>query len=143
MKVISVAVEVFPVGTKPPAAVGERISKNERHDLGAASPLSTTTPSLQGRVGGSPIIPELVELVFGRGSTRQAEKLFPRIACTTVAAPSVRSRVLVFAGPSASMTDVAAERHAPAVSNADRYFFVPVYIFPSYRNSCYRLRRLR
>ena len=40
------------MGTKPPAAVGERISKDGRHDLGAASPLSTTTSSREsGRVG--------------------------------------------------------------------------------------------
>ena len=34
---------------------------------------------------------------------RKAEKLFPCIACTAVAAPSARSLVFVFAGPSASM----------------------------------------
>ena len=40
---VSVAVEVSPVGTKPPAAVGERSSKDGRHDSDAASPHSTTT----------------------------------------------------------------------------------------------------
>ena len=90
------------MGTKPPAAVVVRISKDGRHDLGDASPLSTTTPSLQGRAGGSAFTPKLVE-VFGPGSTRQAEKLSPCIACTAVAAPSVRSRVFVFAIPSSSM----------------------------------------
>ena len=99
---VSVALEVLPVGTKPLAAVGERISKDGRHDLGAASPLSTTTSSLQGRAGGSAFTPKLVE-IFGPGSTRWAEKLSPRIACTAVAAPSVRSRIFVVAGPSASM----------------------------------------
>ena len=91
------------MGTKPPAAVGERISKDGRHDLGATSPLSTTTSSLQGRAGGSAFTPKLVELVFGPGLIRRAEKPSPRIACTAVAAPYVRSRVLVSAGPSASM----------------------------------------
>ena len=91
------------MGTKPPAAVDERISKDGRHDSGVASLLSTTTSSLQGRAGGSAFTPKLVELVFGPGKTRRAEKLSPRIDFTAVAAPSVRSRVLVFASPSASM----------------------------------------
>ena len=92
------------MGTKTPAAVDERISKDRRHDLDAASPLSTATSSLQGKAGGLAFTPELVELVFGPGSTRRAEKLSPRIVCTVVAAPSVRSRVLVLAASSASMT---------------------------------------
>ena len=91
------------MGSKPPAAVVVRVSKDGRHDLGAASPLSTTTSYLQGRAGGSAIMLKLVELVIGPGSTRQAGKLSPCIACTAVAAPSVRSRVFVFAGQSASM----------------------------------------
>ena len=91
------------MATKSPAAVGERISKDGRHDLGAASPLSTTTSSLQGRAGGSAIMPKLVELVIGPGSTRQAEKLSPCIACTAVAVASGRSRVFAFAGASTSM----------------------------------------
>ena len=37
LKVIFVAVEVSPVGSKPPAAVVVRISKGGRHDLGAAA----------------------------------------------------------------------------------------------------------
>ena len=41
------------MGSKPPAAVGERILKGEGHDLGAAAPFSTTTSSLQEIVGGS------------------------------------------------------------------------------------------
>ena len=92
------------MGTKPQAAVVVRISNDGRHDLGAASPLSSTTSSLQGRAGGLAFTPKLVELVFWPGSIRRAEKLSPRIACTAVAAPSVCSRVLVFVGPSASMT---------------------------------------
>ena len=97
------AMEASPVGTKLSAAVGERISKDGRHDSDAASPLSITTSSLQGRPGGSAFTPKLVELVFGPGLTRRAEKPSPRIACTAVEAPSVRSRVFVSAGPSASM----------------------------------------
>ena len=103
MKLISLAVEASPVGTKPPAAVDERISKDGRHDSDAAAPLSTTISSLQGRAGGSAFTPKLVELVFGLGSTRRAEKPFPRIACSAVAAPSVHSRVFVFACPFAFM----------------------------------------
>ena len=58
------------MGSKPPAADVVRISKGERHDLGAAAPFSTTTSSLQRRAGGSAFTPKLVELLFGPGSTR-------------------------------------------------------------------------
>ena len=61
---IFVAVEVSPVGSKLPAAVVVRISKDGRRDLGAAAPFSTKTSSLQGRSGGSAITPKQVE-VFG------------------------------------------------------------------------------
>ena len=101
--VFSVAVDASSVGSKPPAADGERIFKNGRHDFGDTSPFSTRTSSLQGRAGGSAIMPALVELVLGPGSTQRAEKLSPRIACTAVGVPSVRSRVFVFAGPFASI----------------------------------------
>ena len=37
-KVVLVAVEVSPVGSKPPAAVVVRIFKSERHNLGATAP---------------------------------------------------------------------------------------------------------
>ena len=77
LTVVSVAVVASPVETKPPTAVGEHISKDGRHDLGDVSPFSTRTSSLQGRAGGSAIMPKLVELIFGPGSTRQAEKLSP------------------------------------------------------------------
>ena len=97
------AVEASPVGAKPPAAVDERISKDGRHDSDAAALHSTTTSSLQGRAGGLAFTPKLVELVFGPGSTRRAEKQSPRIAYTVVAVPSVRSRVLVSVCPSISM----------------------------------------
>ena len=100
---VFVAVEVLSVGSKPPAADVVRISKGERHDLGAAAPFSTMTSSLKGRAGASAFTSKLVELVFGPGSTRLVEKLSPCIACAAVAAPSVRSRVFLSAGPSASM----------------------------------------
>ena len=45
-KGVLVAVEVSPVGSKPPAGVGECISNGERHDLGVAAPFSTTTSCL-------------------------------------------------------------------------------------------------
>ena len=49
---VLVAIEVLPVESKPPAAVGERISKDERHDLGATTPLPTRASSFeQGRAG--------------------------------------------------------------------------------------------
>ena len=103
---VFVAVEVSPVGTKPSAAVGERISKDGRHDLGAAARLSTRvfSPEQGGTINRGPVQSslEVVEHIGSR-STRSAEQLSPRIACTAVAAPSVRSRVFVFAGPSASM----------------------------------------
>ena len=52
-KVVLVAVEAVPAGSKPPVAVGVRISKGERHDFGAAAPLPTRASSLeQGRAGG-------------------------------------------------------------------------------------------
>ena len=58
------AVEISPVGSKPPAAVVVRISKDKRHDLGDAAPFSTKTSSLKGRSGGSAITPKQAE-VFG------------------------------------------------------------------------------
>ena len=73
---IFVAVEVSPVISKPPAADGGRISKDERHNLGDASPFSTKTSSLKGRSGGSAIMPKQVK-VFGPGSIRVAEQLSP------------------------------------------------------------------
>ena len=61
---VLVAVEGLSVGSKPPAAVGERIFKGERRDLGTAAPLSTKTSSLQETAGGSAFMPKMVEL-FG------------------------------------------------------------------------------
>ena len=87
------------MGRKSPAAVGERISEDGRRDLGDAAPFSTRTSSLQEKVGRLAIMLTLVELVFGPGSTRRAQKLSPRIACY-----------------------VAAERLAPGLLHADPYF---------------------
>ena len=102
-KVVHIAVVVLPVGSKPPAAIVVRISKSERHDFGAASPYSTETASLHGRARGSAFTPKLVEVVFGPTWTLFAEKLSSCIACTALAAPSVRSRAFVSDDPSASM----------------------------------------
>ena len=82
--VVDVAVEVSPVGTKPPAAVDEHISKDGRHDSGDVAPSSTKTSSMIGRSGGLDFTPKLVELLFGPCSTRRAEELSPCIACTAV-----------------------------------------------------------
>ena len=101
-KVVHVAVVVLPVGNKPPAAIVVRISKSERHDFGAASPYSTETAFLHGRARGSAFTPKLVEVVFGPAWILFAEKLSPCIACTALAAPSVRSRVFVSDDLSAS-----------------------------------------
>ena len=50
---ILVAVEAVPAESKSLAAVGVRIFKGERHDFGAAAPLSARASSLeQGRAGG-------------------------------------------------------------------------------------------
>ena len=102
MKVVFVAVEVSPAESKPPAAVGERISKGEIHDLGATAPLSTRAFFLEQGSAGGPVksSPKLVELI---GSIRLAQQRSPCIACTAVAVPSVCSRVSVSAYPSASM----------------------------------------
>ena len=59
---VFIAVEVLPVGSKPPEAVVVRISKGERHDLGAAAPFLTTTSSLQGKARGSAFTPNLIEI---------------------------------------------------------------------------------
>ena len=108
---------------KPPAAVIVHISMDGRHDSGAASPLSTTTSFLQGRMGCLAIVPKQVELVIGPSRTLCAVvQLSPRIACTAVAAPCMRSRVLVFAGPSISMARrgcrASCSRHAESCSKS-------------------------
>ena len=70
LRLVSEAVEASPVGTKPPAAVDERISKDGRHGSDAAVSHSITTSSLQGRAGDSAFTPKLVEFVFGQGGGR-------------------------------------------------------------------------
>ena len=57
---VLVAVEAVPAGSKPPVAVSVNISTGERHDFGAALPLSTRASSLEGRAGGSAIMSKLV-----------------------------------------------------------------------------------
>ena len=78
---VFVAVEVSLAGSKSPAVVGECISKGERHDLGAAAPLSTRPSSLEQGSFGGPVqsSPKLVEHI-GSGLTWSAEKLPPCIA---------------------------------------------------------------
>ena len=113
-----------------------RISKGERHDLGAAAPFSTTTSSLQGRAGGSVFTPKLVEVVFGPASTRRAEKSSPCITCTAVAAPSVRSRVFVVRVRLPPWRDVAAER--PALGLCCSKSIVVSSIFLSHTSSIFQ-----
>ena len=88
---------------KPPAVVGVRISKGERHDFDAAVPLPTRALSLeQGRAGGLvKSSPKLAELT---GSVPTcAEEISPFITISASAAPFMRLRVLVSDGASASM----------------------------------------
>ena len=107
------------MGTKPPAAVGERVSKDRRQDLGAAARLSTRAffPE-QGNAGG-PVqsSPELVEHIGSR-STRSAEQLSPRIACPAVAAPRESSCLLARLSP---WRDVTAESPALGLLHADPF----------------------
>ena len=70
---VFIAVKAVPTISNPSVTVGVRISTVDRYVSGAASPLSTKTSSLPGRVGGSAVMPELVKLV-GRASTFFAEQ---------------------------------------------------------------------
>ena len=72
---VLVTIEASPVGSKPPAAVDERISKGGRHDLGAAAPLSTRAfcPEQGGAGGPVQSSPKLAERI-GSGKTRFAGK---------------------------------------------------------------------
>ena len=101
-KVVLVTVEIVSVESKPPAAIGVRISKDERNDFGAAASMSTKTSSLGGRAGGSAFTPKMAEL-FGPSWTLFAVQLSPCFARNVVAAPSVRSRFFMSADTSASM----------------------------------------
>ena len=69
------------MGSKPPAAVGERISKDGRHNLGGTAPLSTRAFSPEQGGAGGPVqsSPKLVEHI-GSESTWSAEQLFPCFA---------------------------------------------------------------
>ena len=80
-KMILVVVEALPAGSKPPAAIGERISRGEIHDLGAAAPLPTSASSLDQERAGDPVEspPKLVEYI-GSASTRFAEQPSPCMA---------------------------------------------------------------
>ena len=127
------------MGNKPPAADVVRVSKGERHDLGAAAPFSTTTSSIQGGAGGSAFTPKLVELVFGPGSTRLAEKLSPCIACAALAAPSVPPRVLVFESPSTSMARRGCRTSCSRLAKCCSKSLVISSIFPSHTFSIFRL----
>ena len=96
-----IAVEAVPPGSKPPAAVGVRISTGKRHDFGGSAPLSTKPSSLYiRRAGGSAILLKLAKLVGP--STVLAEELFPRFARSS-AAFSVRLRVFSSVFTSASI----------------------------------------
>ena len=44
---VLITVEAVPAGSKPPAAVGVRISTGERRGFGVAAPLSTRASSLE------------------------------------------------------------------------------------------------
>ena len=62
--VLVVVEAIMPAGSKPPAAVGVRISKGKRHDFDAAAPLPTRASSLeQGRAGGPVPSLKLAEFV--------------------------------------------------------------------------------
>ena len=71
---VLVAIEASPVGSKPLGAVGERISKGGRHDLGAAALLSTRASFYEQGSAGGPVqsSPKLVEQIRS-GSTRFTE----------------------------------------------------------------------
>ena len=101
-KMVFIAVEVVPAGSKPPVAVRVRISTDERHGFGAAAPLSTRASSLvqatvRGLVKSSP---KPVRRI-GSVSTR-AEPLSP-LTTHSAATSSIRLRVLVSGLTSASV----------------------------------------
>ena len=108
---VLVAVKVVPAGSKPPAALGERISKSERHGFGASAPLLTTTSSLRGRAEGSAVMPKLVKLV-GPASTLFADS-------------SPRLRVYLPVGPSTSVARRGYRACARSLQNADLVLSCP------------------
>ena len=99
---ILVAVQTLPARTKSRAAVSVRISTGERHDFGAAAPLSTTASSLeQGRAGDSVESPPKLVRHIGSGLT-WAEELSPLVT-RSAATSFIRLRVLVSVRTSVSM----------------------------------------
>ena len=77
-KIVLVAVEALSVESKSLAAVGVRISTDERHGFGAAALLSTRASSLEQGKAGGPVesAPKLVRHIWS-GSTWFAEQPFP------------------------------------------------------------------
>ena len=108
------------MGSKPPAAVDERICKGGRHDLGAAAPWFTRAFSPEQGGAGGPVqsLPTLVGHI-GSGSSRFVEQLPLCIACTAVRRPPC-ARSLVFARLSASMARRGCQ--ASCSRRADPYF---------------------
>ena len=95
-KMILVAVDAVPAGSKPPAAVGVRISTVERQDFIASTPLSTRASPMNfsGAIKrSSAIMAKLIKLV-GSSSTL-SEELSPCFALSAAAALSVRLRVFL------------------------------------------------
>ena len=81
-KVLFGAVEVFPVGSKPPAAVGEPTSKGKGHDLSVAALLSTRELSQKQGSAGGPMqsSPKLAER-FGFDPVRRNVIPMHRLNC--------------------------------------------------------------
>ena len=82
------------MGTKPPGAVGERISKDERHDSCDVAPSSTKTSSLQGRSGGLASTPKVIEVFSVHLEPFVQQYSYPHASLvpgTALAAPFVRS----------------------------------------------------
>ena len=109
-----IAVEAVPAGSKPPAAVGVRISTGERGRFGAAAPLSTKTSSLRVRAIGLDFMPKLVKLV-GPAWTLFEEQISPCFALPAAAAPSVCFQNFLSAGTFASVA-----RHGCRSSSCSR-----------------------
>ena len=121
---VHVAVEAMPAGNKPPAAVGERISKGERHEFGAAAPFSTKTSSLQERAESSAFTPKLVEHI-GSGLTRFAEKLSDASLVLLWRCPPCARESWCLRARLPPWRHVAAERTALALLHDDSYFSNP------------------
>ena len=99
---VFIAVEAVPARSKPPAAVGVRISTGEEHGFGATAPLSTSASFLEQGRAGSPVesSPKLVRHI---GSVSIcAGELSPSIT-RSGATPFIRLRVLMSAGTSTSV----------------------------------------